>query len=30
MILTYGRILSAIEKTLWELVEKYQGVWRLL
>jgi len=26
MIPTYGRVLSAIEKTLWELVEKYQEV----
>ena len=26
MILTYGRILSAIEKALWEPVEKYQRV----
>jgi len=27
MIPTYGRILSAIKKALWELVEEYQGVW---
>jgi len=26
MIPTYDRVLSAIEKALWELVEKYQGV----
>jgi len=26
MIPTYGRVLSAIEKALWELVEEYQGV----
>jgi len=26
MIPTYGRVLSAIEKTLRELVEEYQGV----
>ena len=26
MIPTYGGVLSAIEKTLWELVEEYQGV----
>jgi len=26
MIPTYGRVLSAIEKTLWELVEEYRGV----
>jgi len=26
MISTYGRVLSAIEKALWELVEEYQGV----
>ena len=26
MIPTYGRVLSAIEKTLWELVEEYCGV----
>ena len=30
MILTYGGVLSAIEKALWELVEKYQGVRRFL
>ena len=30
MIPTYGRVLSAIKKTLWELVEKYQGVRRFL
>jgi len=23
---TYGRVLSAIEKALWELMEEYQGV----
>jgi len=28
MILTYGGILSAIEKALQELVKKYQGVMR--
>ena len=31
MVPTYGRVLSAIEKALWELVEKYWGVgtwWR--
>ena len=26
MIPTYGRILSAIKKALWELVEEYQRV----
>ena len=26
MIPTYGGVLSAIEKVLWELVEEYQGV----
>ena len=26
MIPTYGRVLSAIEKALWELVKKYPGV----
>jgi len=26
MIPTYGGVLSAIEKALWELVEEYQGV----
>jgi len=26
MIPTYGRVLSAIEKALWELMEEYQGV----
>ena len=26
MIPTYCRVLSAIEKTLWELVKEYQGV----
>ena len=26
MIPTYGRVLSAIEKALWKLVEEYQGV----
>ena len=30
MIPTYGRVLSAIEKVLWELVEEYQGVGRSL
>ena len=30
MIPTYGKILSVIEKALWELVEKYQEVERLL
>ena len=30
MILTYGGVLSAIEKALWELVEKYQEVRRFL
>jgi len=30
MIPTYGRVLSAIKKTLRELVEKYQGVRRFL
>ena len=30
MIPTYGKILSVIEKALWELVEKYQEVGRLL
>ena len=30
MIPTYGRILSAIEKTLQELVEEYQGVGKSL
>ena len=30
MIPTYGEILSAIEKALWKLVEKYQGVGRSL
>ena len=28
MISTYGKVLSAIEKTLQELVEEYQGVGR--
>jgi len=26
MIPTYGKVQSAIEKALWELVEEYQGV----
>jgi len=26
MIPTYSRVLSAIEKALWELMEEYQGV----
>jgi len=26
MIPTYGRVLSAIEKALWELVKEYRGV----
>ena len=26
MIPTYGRVLSAVKKALWELVEEYQGV----
>jgi len=30
MILTYGRVLSAIEKALWELMEEYQEVRRSL
>jgi len=30
MILTYGEVLSAIEKALWELMEEYQGVGRSL
>jgi len=30
MILTYGKILSAIEKALWELMEEYQGVGKSL
>jgi len=30
MIPTYGKILSAIEKALWELIEEYQGVRRSL
>jgi len=30
MIPTYGGVLSAIEKTLWELIEKYQGVGKSL
>ena len=30
MIPTYGRVLSAIEKALWELVEKYPGVGKSL
>ena len=30
MIPTYGGVLSTIEKTLWELVEEYQGVGKSL
>jgi len=30
MILTYGRVLSAIEKALRELVEEYRGVGKFL
>jgi len=30
MIPTYGRVLSAIEKALWELMEEYRGVGRSL
>jgi len=30
MIPTYGGVLSAIEKALWELVEKYRGVGKSL
>jgi len=30
MIPTYGRVLSAIEKTLQKLVEEYQGVGKSL
>jgi len=30
MILTYGGVLSAIEKALWELMEEYQEVGRSL
>jgi len=30
MITTYGGVLSAIEKALWELVEEYQGVGKSL
>ena len=30
MIPTYGRVLSAIEKVLWELMEEYQGVRKFL
>jgi len=30
MIPTYGRVLSTIEKALWELVEEYQGAGRSL
>ena len=30
MILTYGGVLSAIEKALWELMEEYQGVGKSL
>jgi len=30
MIPTYGGILSAIEKTLWELMEEYRGVGKFL
>jgi len=30
MIPTYGRVLSAIEKALWELVEEYREVGKFL
>ena len=30
MISTYNRVLSAIKKALWELVEEYQGVRKFL
>jgi len=30
MIPTYGRVLSAIEKAFWELVEEYRGVGKSL
>ena len=30
MIPTYSRVLSAIEKVLWEPVEEYRGVWKSL
>ena len=30
MIPTYGEVLSAIKKALWELVEKYQEVGKSL
>jgi len=30
MIPTYGRVLSAIEKALWELVKEYRGVGKFL
>ena len=30
MILTYGGVLSAIKKALWELVEEYRGVGKSL
>jgi len=30
MISTYGGVLSAIKKALWELVEEYQGVGKSL
>ena len=30
MISTYGKVLSAIEKALWELMEEYQGVGKSL
>jgi len=30
MIPTYGRVLNAIEKALWELMEEYQGVGKSL
>ena len=30
MIPTYGRVLSTIEKALWELVEEYRGVGKSL
>jgi len=30
MISTYGGVLSAIEKTLWEIIKEYQGVGKSL
>jgi len=30
MIPTYSKVLSAIEKTFWKLMEKYQGVGKFL